>query len=167
MRSSWQKRPGRQRRGLRTGESLGQKVTRVHIFRAKMLLDITDARATRSNYRAKSLIKKSHQLLLIIKNNSRSRRTANMIRSFGVCSEMPKSSSKWHYSGIYNDDNGVCDQWDNTSNYKHAISWRNNEDHVRQLTCTMSFVHQIIGKCMGHWQRGWGQNRISDKTKTG
>lgn len=65
MRSSWQERPGRQRRGLRIGESLGQKVTRVHIFRAKMLLGITDARATRSNYRANSLIKKSHQLLLL------------------------------------------------------------------------------------------------------
>lgn len=66
----------------------------VHIPHAKMLLDIPDARATRSNYRVKSLIEKSHQLLPIIKNNSRSRRMANMMRSFGVCSEMPKLSSK-------------------------------------------------------------------------
>lgn len=78
---------------------------------------------------------------------------------------MPKLPSKWHCSGNYDDNNSSCDQWDNTSNYKHDISWRNNGDHVLQLAVMMSFVSRIIRKCMGQWQCSWGQIRISDKTK--
>lgn len=78
---------------------------------------------------------------------------------------MPKLPSKWHCSGNYDDNNSSCDQWDNTSNYKHDISRRNNGDHVLQLAVMMSFVSRIIRKCMGQWQCSWGQIRISDKTK--
>lgn len=78
---------------------------------------------------------------------------------------MPKLPSKWHCSGNYDDNNSSCDQWDNTSNYKHDISWRNNGDHVLQLAVMMSFVNRIIRKCMGQWQCSWGQIRISDETK--
>ena len=78
---------------------------------------------------------------------------------------MPKLPSKWHCSGNYDDNNSSFDQWDNTSNYKHDISWRNNGDHVLQLAVMMSFVSRIIRKCMGQWQCSWGQIRISDKTK--
>lgn len=78
---------------------------------------------------------------------------------------MPKLPSKWHCCGNYDDNNSSCDQWDNTSNYKHDISWRNNGDHVLQLAVMMSFVNRIIRKCMSQWQCGWGQIRISDKTK--
>lgn len=38
---------------------------------------------------------------------------------------------------------------------------RNNGDLVLQLA-VMSFLSQIIGKCMGQWQCTWGQMRVSD-----
>lgn len=77
---------------------------------------------------------------------------------------MPKLPSKWHCSGNYDGNNSSCDQWDNTSNYKHDISWKNNGDHVLQLAVMMSFVNRIIRKCMGQWQCR-GLTRISDKTE--
>lgn len=76
---------------------------------------------------------------------------------------MPKLPSKWLCSGNYEDNNSSCDQWDNTCNYRHDISWRNNGDHVPQLVVMMSFVNWIIRKCMGQWQCSWGQISISRK----
>lgn len=130
-----------------TGESLDQKVKRVHISHPKMLLNIPDTRTMWSNCRVESLTKIINCCLLV--------GTIGMdeARPDGGPG-MPKLLSKWHDSGIYNYDN--ADQWDNTSNYKHVISPRSNEDHVRQLTRTMSFVDQIIGKHMGH--QHWGRN---------
>lgn len=135
------------------GESLDQKVKRVHISHPKMLLNIPDTRTMWSNCRVQSLTKIINCCLLV--------GTIGMDEARPDSGPgMPKLPFKWHDSGIYNDDNAVYDQWDSTSNYKHVISPRSNEDHVRQLTRTMSFVNQIIGKRMGRQRCDWGRNRV-------